>query len=355
MANVPIAKIFTVTKDEYDLIEDFILYYGKIFGYNNLIIIDNMSTNQHVLNIYKKYPVNVVYESGYQKGKQGEHFTKYMNMYKTKAKYLIGVDTDEFLYVMNSNKTTSYENIIDYLNHLPSDYDIFRIKYYDWSVPNKYSSDYIDYKHIRPVRHIKLFKRNSNENLTRKNFYKANNFIDTASGNHHGHTTNNKPFITQLGYLHFSNTGKKRTIERAMNICIGYDYISKNDNKDVIINKLEENVLKRVGCNGFHRRDELYYFMRREYIINLFVKYIKRFPEKKELDIHINKNTTLKQKEIEFKGCNEAIKMKDIIFNVTNKNILDLVYDEGVDDLKVGMIIDGFVIVNNDLMDRFFK
>jgi len=348
--NQSVAKIFTVTKDEYDLIDDFIIYYGKIFGYQNLIIIDNMSTDKNVLDVYKKYPeIKIYYEEGYQKDKQGEYFTKYMNMYKNQAKYLIGVDTDEFIYVMNNDESTSYD-IMGYLNKLSDKYDMFKIKYYDWSIPNKNSSDYVNYKHTRPVRHIDMFKRCPDENITRKVFYRASNFISTMCGNHNGNTTTNKTYITRLGYFHYSNTGKKRTLERALNICIGYDYVDKNDNKNIIIDKLEIKALKKVPCYGFHRRDELYNFYRREHIINLFVKYVKRFPERKELETHMNKKTTLKEKETEFMNCHEMEKNKNNIFNVTDKEINDFVYNEDVDNLTVGMIIDDCIIIKNNMV-----
>ena len=38
-------KIFTMVKDEEDIIEYWINYHGSIFGYRNLYIIDNMSTD----------------------------------------------------------------------------------------------------------------------------------------------------------------------------------------------------------------------------------------------------------------------------------------------------------------------
>ena len=47
-------KIFTMVKNEDDIIEDWINYHGKIFGYKNLHIIDNYS-NDDTYNILLKY------------------------------------------------------------------------------------------------------------------------------------------------------------------------------------------------------------------------------------------------------------------------------------------------------------
>ena len=46
-------KIILMTKDEPDLIEGFIHHHGRIFGYNNLHIIDD-STEESVLEFYTK-------------------------------------------------------------------------------------------------------------------------------------------------------------------------------------------------------------------------------------------------------------------------------------------------------------
>jgi len=96
-----LAKIFCMTKNEYDLIEDFILYYGYLFGYDNIIIIDNNSTDERVINIYNKYKnmgITIYFENSYENDGQGNAFTKYMNLYKSSCKYLIGLDTDEFIF-----------------------------------------------------------------------------------------------------------------------------------------------------------------------------------------------------------------------------------------------------------------
>src|SRR5271154_1859977 len=129
-------KIFTVTKNEYDLIESFILYYGSNFGYDNVIIIDNGSDNNDVLNIYSKYKVKGVKihtELGYKNNLQGDHFTKYMKMYKTEADWLIGLDTDEFLVLNDDNNVFYSDNLKskldDILTTIDTSIDIIQVNY----------------------------------------------------------------------------------------------------------------------------------------------------------------------------------------------------------------------------------
>ena len=52
-------KIILKTKDEEFLLETWIKYYIKLVGAENIIIFDDHSASQKVLNIYKKYPIEV--------------------------------------------------------------------------------------------------------------------------------------------------------------------------------------------------------------------------------------------------------------------------------------------------------
>ena len=38
-------KIFTMVKDEVDIVNDWIIYHASMFGYDNIYVIDNYSTD----------------------------------------------------------------------------------------------------------------------------------------------------------------------------------------------------------------------------------------------------------------------------------------------------------------------
>ena len=110
-------KLFTMVKDEVDIIEDWILYHGTLFGFQNLYIVDNMSTDG-------------TYEVIQKKEKNGVHLYRHAN-YKEKGnimKQLINnnkctiafpLDIDEFIvYYDKENRTISTNTILPYLNHL---------------------------------------------------------------------------------------------------------------------------------------------------------------------------------------------------------------------------------------------
>jgi len=331
-------KIFTVTKDEYDLIEDFIIYHASIVGFENIVIIDNMSSDERVLNIYKKYnQVKIHYETGYQNFKQGEHFTKYMNMYKHDAKYLIGMDTDEFIYILDENGNPTNKMILEYLETLPHTHDMFSIKYYDYSIPNINSKDYINYKHERPSVNINRFARKNENHMINKLFFRGSNFLASGCGNHDGKTVLNAHMMTNIGYLHFNNTGKQRSIERARNICAGYDFINVNDSEERQLYKLEPMILSNYTSIGNHRVKEIYYFYRKKSIIDLFDKYIKRLPNKDELNYHTYDKVTMQQKIMEFIKCDEAFKNRNVqTVEYNERQLIDLIYEEDLKDSDTG-------------------
>ena len=96
-------KIFTMVKDEVDIIEYWIKYHGELFGYKNLYIVDNMSTDgtYEKIEFYKKIRVKLFREEDYKK--KGEIMTKLIN---STHNYDIAfpIDIDEFIVYYNEDE-----------------------------------------------------------------------------------------------------------------------------------------------------------------------------------------------------------------------------------------------------------
>lgn len=318
-------KIFTVTKNEYDLIEDFINYYGSIFGYENLVIIDNGSDNQIVLDIYEKYKlkgINVYFEIGYQGNLQADHFNKYMNKYKNDCDWLIGLDTDEFMIVSNKDNFSSnnlFNELSNTLEKLDPTIDKITVNYFNSHCPK----EIIKYK--RPAKEIIRFSKKKNST---KFFYRSKNFIYTNIGNHNGRTLNEKEILLEnIAYAHYHSTGYKRMIERAHQICCAYDYISKNDD--------EFNILKKINLStmifGIHRVEQIYNFYVKKVVLDLFIKYIKRLPEENELKRHVE-NFNLSEIETQFENCIEAKNNLNKSFFLTDEELEKIYYTQSCED-----------------------
>jgi hypothetical protein len=300
-----LAKIFCVTKNEYDLIEDFILYYGHFFGYDNIIIIDNNSSHPMVLDVYRKYSdlgVTVVNTPSYIGNSQGHAFTKYMLEYASQCKWLIGLDTDEFMTPVDEK-----ENLLDILKNIPSNISFCNIPEVYNSLIDTTHRDYINNKFNRPARSITTFY----PIYVPKKFYRSECFISTSIGNHWGVVDKNFNYIpttVPIRYIHFHQVGQKREIERAKTIVSGYNYIDIHENLFKQWDKLI--TMNDPNLTGVHRVIEYRNFIIRKILIDLFCRYVKRLPTPKELEIHSSQKVKklISSEEIiyEFKECQEA-------------------------------------------------
>ena len=278
-------KIFTVTKDEYDLIQEFIDFYGYIFGYDNLIIIDNGSTNTSVLEYYNRVKreknVNIVSETGYENCKQGDHFTKYMLIEKKKnsSDFLLGLDTDNFLILPNADSIQP-QQYINYFENLSKTNNKFLIHSTFDSIVDVNSKFYVNNKYSSPVKQCEKFFRDATVCI---NFYRCKNFVMTYNGNHSGTTMPDQPpLMTDLSVIHYCNTGITRHKERTINILVNYKYINyihDSSFETSVINYQNichvANMLKigNHSHNGIHRIIWGFTMILRDFVYELFKIY----------------------------------------------------------------------------------
>lgn len=257
----PIAKIITVTKNEYDLIEDFVVYHGSIFGYENIILLDNGSDDTRVLDVYERYKplgITIQHTYGYFGNKQGEHFTNAMLSYRGSAEFVIGLDTDCFFTI---NGSTDKTHILHYLQSLPKDSDIFVVRKFFQSYVDTNNSSYKDGKYQRPTECKTYAIRTGSGNLTNLPhvFFRASNFVSTENGNHNGITLFQRYHeCREIVYVHYHHTGKTRDIERCRAILLGYGFIHPNQSVSEQIHALEN---QRNGA-GIHRQRQYIQYLK---------------------------------------------------------------------------------------------
>jgi len=115
-------KIFTMVKGEIDIVKDWVLYHGSIFGYKNLYVIDNMSrdgTYETLKNLKQKYGINIFRANDFKK--KGDYFT-YLIKLLCKNEYAFPIDIDEFIVVYDKNSNQimcDNESIYTYMKKLP--------------------------------------------------------------------------------------------------------------------------------------------------------------------------------------------------------------------------------------------
>lgn len=117
-----IMKVFTMVKGEVDIVADWVLYHGDMFGYNNLYVIDNFSrdgTWETLLNLRRKYNINIMRLPDYKK--KGEYMTLLLRIVG-KGEIVFPIDIDEFIvkYNRQSNSISCDKNLItNYIKSLP--------------------------------------------------------------------------------------------------------------------------------------------------------------------------------------------------------------------------------------------
>lgn len=233
-------KLFTMVKDEVDIIEYWIKYHGKLFGYENLFIVDNMSTDgtYEKINLYKNYGVKIFRELDYKK--KGEIMTKLINS-SDFFDIAFPIDIDEFIVYYDETK-----NIIDpcysvkYLNNLIKtdlfkQNSIFKTNYIqtlihndngfgfnDAMIESKYGT-YLDYK----------------ENA--KTFLNKNNWEGCLD---HGNHVPNKDYIkSNICLLHYHYRNNDQIRKKIENNVLGLGY--RIDNLDYLKSLPHD-------CMGFH-------------------------------------------------------------------------------------------------------
>ncbi len=267
---LPLAKVFTVTKNETDLIEDFIVYHGNLFGFQNVVVIDNMSTCpvvKKVYNAYMKRGIVVVQERRYDGTSQGDAFTKHMIKYRKACRFLIGLDTDEFFMIRNANARGMKTAVERYLASLPKSASKFLVKEYMWSIPNPVSSACKDQMIRRPAVDITTF--GMQEAFPDKTFFRADKFVSTVNGCHSGRVSKGSTVSTlnKVTYAHYHDTGARRSIERARLIVSGYGYANTDSG---LVDQLDS-LVRVTSSTGAHRVLEYALFISKTLTLNTIV------------------------------------------------------------------------------------
>jgi len=222
--------IATMVKDEDDIIEYWIKYYGYIFGYDNLYIIDNYSTDKtyEICQNYIKFGINLFQKEDYKK--KGEYMMEIKK--NITCDFFIPVDIDEFIVYIKNNEINNY--IINYFNILkdtkPNNL-LFKMNYILPIKTNYNNNIFTQFSHgtiLNNGRYNKTFIQNSIKNNIK---------ID-----HGNHLPNYKYESTDLYLIHFHQRTSDQHKKKIHNNITGLGYI-------IDINYLE-NLPKNI--DGYH-------------------------------------------------------------------------------------------------------
>jgi hypothetical protein len=241
----PVVKIFTMQKDEDDILQDWIEYHAKIVGFDNIFIIDNHSGRKSldILDHYATLGVHISYEDDY--AKKGDLI--YKLIVNNPCDYAVPLDLDEFI-GLHIQTQTNAEVIADpslicqYFQTLcdSKPHNRFSFRYYLTSINNQL-------RYQSPLSEITCFHKIDNGHSNKKFFSgSSGNLLFLDHGNHSGSVkdyTQNEYFVTDLILYHFHYRGVYKLIEKCKNDILGLKHINNINNIEELQKQIKDKVL----------------------------------------------------------------------------------------------------------------
>jgi hypothetical protein len=231
-------KIFTMVKDELDIVIDWVIYHGYIFGFANLYIIDNYSndgTYEALLKMKEEFKINIIRLPDYKK--KGLYITYFIrNICKNELAFPI--DIDEF--IVCYNKTT---------NKISSDKKMFFKELCRLPQVPIYKMNYIDSKILitngykRATVESKYGKYNDQKDFA-KSFFHSRLFKGIID--HGNHFRTEKYYLSNFCLVHFHTRNIEQIKMKIYNNVYGLGY-PHND-----IQKLKQILNTNPSAPGHH-------------------------------------------------------------------------------------------------------
>jgi hypothetical protein len=224
--------IATMVKNEDDIVKKWIEYHGSIFGYNNLFIIENYSTDAtyEICKEYLRKGINLFRKKNYKK--KGDYMTYCKN--NINCDIFIPLDIDEFIcYYDNTTNKVNKNRILNYLNSLMNNPNGFYKMNYLLPINTNNSDGMSKFTHGT----IGDWGKNAKTFVIKKH-------VDPHFIFDHGNHVSDRPYIlSNLLLIHFSQRSHEQNVKKIIaNVTgLGYEY------------QLDKLKALPTGCAGNHR------------------------------------------------------------------------------------------------------
>jgi hypothetical protein len=197
-------KIFTIQRDEDDILEDWLRYHIYLFGKENVYVIDHKSKKSRAT--IEKYGVNLIkYDGPFELNGKANILSKTINDHKAGSTLVLPVDVDEFVIQIQYNEQNMFCKVI-------CDRDTIRKRLAQYA--KEATKDGFKFQSLTTRVNgqddvLTTCDQCGTENKDKfsrwKSFYAAKKFSRTDQGNHGvpGETYHK----TDMGLIHFHNRG----------------------------------------------------------------------------------------------------------------------------------------------------
>jgi hypothetical protein len=205
-----LVRIFTYHNEEYELISDWLQYHAYLVGFDSLHIIDQSSSGEHICKLLTMFHLCGAHITTVM-GSFTNKFvmlTKEMTKYKSNTKFLVPLDTDEFITVSRSEAafiSADRNDIMKEFQNLQTDgrkykFVVRKVINYTPVCVNLTSNS--SYPHIEHNEYYRRTLQGSfdiifSKNIMLKTFFWSVGFIATDQGNHFG-TVKNDELVRQI-------------------------------------------------------------------------------------------------------------------------------------------------------------
>ena len=241
-----------MVKDECDIIKDWIIYHGSIFGFQNLHIIDNYSTDgtYEIIQSFK----HLIYSYRFPDyKKKGIYMTELIRTH-CKNEFAIPLDIDEFIVLFDKNNGTiraKKEEILDCFSRLPP-YRLYKMDYIN-SHTNKSEN-------IRDTTHGEY---HSLGNVS-KVFFHTHLFHDTLD--HGNHFMSDDYRVSEICLIHFHTRNLNQIQKKIRNNIIGLGYPDD-------LQSLQSLIQNNPSIAGGHHIQAQIAIYEKRYVLHDFVRH----------------------------------------------------------------------------------
>jgi hypothetical protein len=211
-------KVFTMVKGEVDIVKDWVLYHGEMFGYSNLYIIDNYSrdgTWETLVNLKKQYNINIMRLPDYKK--KGDYMTILLRTIG-RGQMVFPIDIDEFIVHYNEKNNTISCDKDSIIKHIIS------LKFR--SLPF-YKMNYIQAKNFSPHGYDRAtidvkYGKYDNRGGHAKTFFNSGLFKGVID--HGNHYMSHNYVLSELCLVHFHQRNLDQIKKKVFNNVKGLGY-----------------------------------------------------------------------------------------------------------------------------------
>ena len=281
---VALAKVILITRDEHELIDDFLEYYGNVlFGMRNVVVIDNGSTDARVLECYRRnQPLGLTVVRDERPFRDAASFmSEHMRALAPSCRFMLPLETDEFLFMRSKisgmggddDYVICAEDVNAVLRAVPAEVSVVRYGSFWGSAVDPADGVYETGEgYPRPARQMTRFYDQDWDKI----IVRSAAFLGMSQWCHRAATTGRGAVSHDLGLVHFHETGFRRQVQRSLSVVRSYGYVDFDAPLRAQQTQSAAAVAAGVACG--HKVEYYDTYLRRRLAVDAFLRVHGRLP-----------------------------------------------------------------------------